>query len=327
MSARSAGPTGTPAPPAAHDPGTGDGTGAVRDRLRAALAATTGRLGAAGVPSPSADARSLIALAAGTDRPLVLLDRLPTGFEARLEEFVSRREAREPLQLIEGYAAFRRLRIAVRPGVFIPRPETELAVDLLRQHHRGPLVRLADLCTGSGALAAALLDELPGVTVLAIDVDEDAVDLARRNTDPWSDRAEVRRADLTDPDALADVPRLDAIVSNPPYVPAAAVPQEIEVLRHDPPRALYGGGQDGLDLPRAVIEHARRQLRPGGLLIMEHADVQGEATRDLARRIGGFEDLTTCPDLTGRDRFLLARRDDHERGTELMSDGSERLTR
>lgn len=299
----------------------------VRDRLREALSATTGRLGAAQVPSPSADARALIARAAGTERPLVLLDHLPADFDSRLEELVRRREAREPLQLIEGYAAFRRLRITVRPGVFIPRPETELVVDLLQQHHRGPLARIADLCTGSGALAAALLDEMPEVTVLAVEIDEAAVELARLNTAPWHDRVEVRLADVADPDALAEVPLLDAVVSNPPYVPADAVPQELEVLRHDPPRALYGGGEDGLDLPRAVIGHARRRLRPGGLLIMEHADVQGRATRELAQQTGGFEDVTTCPDLTGRDRFLLARRSGDEGSQDATSNGSERLTR
>lgn len=299
----------------------------VRDRLRQALAATTERLGAVGVPSPSVDARALIALAAETERPLVLLDHLPTDFESRLEALAARREAREPLQLIEGRAAFRRLRITVRPGVFIPRPETELVVDLLRQHHRGPLARVADLCTGSGALAAALLDEIPGITVLAVEVDEAAAELARLNTAPWADQVEVRQADLADPDALEGVPVLDAIVSNPPYVPADAVPQDLEVLRHDPPRALYGGGEDGLDLPRAVIEHARRQLRTGGLLIMEHADVQGSATRELAQHIGGFEDVATCPDLTGRDRFLLARRSDDKGGQDPISHRSERLTR
>lgn len=299
----------------------------VRDRLREALSATTGRLGAAQVPSPSADARALIARAASTERPLVLLDHLPADFDSRLEELVRRREAREPLQLIEGYAAFRRLRITVRPGVFIPRPETELVVDLLQQHHRGPLARIADLCTGSGALAAALLDEMPEVTVLAVEIDEAAAELARLNTAPWHDRVKVRLADVADPDALAEVPLLDAVVSNPPYVPADAVPQELEVLRHDPPRALYGGGEDGLDLPRAVIEHARRRLRPGGLLIMEHADVQGRATRELAQQIGGFEDVTTCPDLTGRDRFLLARRSGDEGSQDATSNGSERLTR
>ena len=118
----------------------------------------------------------------------------------------------------------------------------------------------------------------------------------------------MRRADLTSPGSLAHAPQLDAVVSNPPYVPPDAVPQEIEVQRYDPARALYGGGADGLNLPRTVISWAHRLLRPGGLLIMEHADVQGAATRAAAERIGGFEDVATLPDLTGRDRFLVARR-------------------
>lgn len=279
-----------------------------RARLREALASTTARLGAAGVPSPSADARALLALATGSDGPLVLLDSLPDDFEPRLDALVARREAREPLQLIEGHAAFRRLRLKTEPGVFIPRPETELVLDLLQQHHHGPLQQMADLCTGSGALAAALLDELPEVRVLAVDIDQQAVALTRRNTAAWQERIEVRRADLTSPGSLAHAPQLDAVVANPPYVPPDAVPQEIEVQRYDPSRALYGGGADGLNLPRTVISWAHRLLRPGGLLIMEHADVQGAATRAAAERIGGFEDVATLPDLTGRDRFLVARR-------------------
>lgn len=283
---------------------------AVRMRLRQALAGTTARLGAAGVPSPSADARALIALAARADGPLVLLDDLPEDFDDRLDAVVSRREAREPLQLIEGFAPFRQLRLEVEHGVFIPRPETELVLDLLQQHHRGPLHQVADLCTGSGALAAALLDELPTVHVLAIDVDQQAVDLTRRNTARWEQRVQVRLGDLAESTSLADAPMMDAIVSNPPYVPPHAVPQEVEVQRYDPSRALYGGGADGLTLPRCVIGWAQRLLRPGGLLIMEHADVQGAETREAARAVGGFEDVTTVPDLTGRDRFLVARRVD-----------------
>lgn len=283
---------------------------AVRRRLRRSLAATTERLGRAGVPSPSVDARALISLAARTEQPLVLLDALSEGFEADLEDLTARRERREPLQLILGQAPFRRLRITVRPGVFIPRPETELMVDLLQRDAEGPLGRVADLCTGSGAIAAALLDELPGVQVLAVDVDTAAVDLARQNTaaiDP--SRVEVRQADLTDPAALEGVPVVDAVLSNPPYVPPRAVPREAEVREHDPERALYGGGEDGLEIPRSVLAHARRLLRPGGLLLMEHADVQGAAARSLAEQLGGFTRIRTEQDLTGRDRFLVARRD------------------
>ena len=119
---------------------------------------------------------------------------------------------------------------------------------------------------------------------------------------------------------------LDAIVSNPPYVPPGAVPQDEEVRRHDPPRALYGGGEDGLDLPRAVIARAAEMLVAGGLLVMEHADVQGEATRALAEGSGAFADVRTVADLTGRDRFLVAVRRAAGDASDPMT-GSGRLTR
>lgn len=295
-----------------------------RARLRSALAETTARLGAAGVPSPSADARELIARAADTERPLVLLDELPVGFAQRLEEGVARRERREPLQLILGRAPFRRLMLDVEPGVFIPRPETELALDLLREHAAGPFDTVLDLCAGSGALGAAVLDEVPGARVLAVEIDPAAAALTARNLErAGPGRGRVLTADLGGPvpelDALGAV---DAVLSNPPYIPPEAVPRDPEVLHHDPHRALFGGGADGLAVPRAVIGWARRLLRPGGVLVMEHADVQGPATRAAAAEIGGFDQLSTAADLTGRDRFLVARRAPGE-----QTDGSERLSR
>lgn len=294
-----------------------------RIRLRRALAETTERLSRAGVPSPSADARALIARAARTDRSPLLLDRLPESFADDLEQLTERRTAREPLQLILGEAPFRRLMLRVEPGVFIPRPETELALDLLRTHADRPPERVADLCTGSGALAAAALDELPTARVLAVDIDPRAVDLARRNLErAGPGRGRVLQADLTDPATLAGQAGFDAVLSNPPYVPSDAVPRDQEVRDHDPRHALYGGGQDGLDLPRLVIARAAALLRQGGTLIMEHADVQGEAARALATTHGGFEQIETAADLTGRDRFLIARRVPDD-----QPDGSERLTR
>ncbi|MGP4974798.1 peptide chain release factor N(5)-glutamine methyltransferase [Brachybacterium tyrofermentans] len=307
---------------------------AARGRLRTALAETTERLGAAGVPSPSVDARALIAAAARTDRPLVLLDELPETFAADLEAATARREQREPLQLILGRAPFRRLMLAVRPGVFIPRPETELAVDLLREEAVGPLGTVVDLCTGSGALAAAVLDEMPDSRVTAVEVDPAAIELARENLEmAGPGRGRVLSADLTaalqDPSSpsaavlaeLCGEGHVDAVVSNPPYIPPEAVPRDAEVLDHDPHRALFGGGPDGLEVPRAVIAWAARLLRPGGVLVMEHADVQGEAARRAAAQHGGFDSLRTARDLTGRDRFLVARRADED-----PDPGSETLT-
>ncbi len=296
----------------------------IRAQLRIALAETTQRLGAAGVPSPSADARALIAAAARTERPLVLLDALPDGFAAALEQLTARRERREPLQLILGRAPFRRLMLTVRPGVFIPRPETELAVDLLREHLEGPLVNVLDLCSGTGALGAAVLDEIPAARVLAVEVEPAAAALSGENLEAAGPgRGTVLQADLTGPvPPLEAAAPVDAILSNPPYIPPDAVPRDVEVLGHDPRRALFGGGADGLEVPRAVIAWAARLLRLGGVLVMEPADVQGAAARAAAAEIGGFDLIRTAPDLTGRDRFLVARRADG-----ASSPGSERLTR
>lgn len=297
---------------------------AVRERLRNALSETTRRLGEAGLASPSVDARALIAHAAGTEKPLVMLDELPPGFDARLERLTARREQREPLQLILGRAPFRRLMLAVRPGVFIPRPETELALDLMREHSSGGLAQVVDLCAGSGALGAAVLDEVPASRVLSVEIDPIAADLSAENLElAGPGRGRVLQADL-----MAEIPELaaaapvDAVLSNPPYIPPDAVPRDPEVIEHDPHRALFGGGEDGFEVPRAVIAWAARLLRPGGVLIMEHADVQGAAARDAAAEHGGFDLLTTAPDLTGRDRFLVA-----HRAPEAPTPGSERLSR
>lgn len=245
---------------------------------------------------------------------------VPDGFEARFDKFVRRREAREPLQHIVGWVAFRRLHVRARRGVFLPRPETEVvaqqAVEEARRLLAGgghPLV--VDLCTGSGVIALSVVLEAPGSRVVAVDVDAAAVDLARANADllirPASSPPAVRFdvGDVTHPDLLADLDgRADVVVGNPPYIPDDAVPLEPEVAEHDPPRALFGGGADGLDLARHVISAASRLLRPGGLFVMEHADVHGIAVREAVDRTGVFDPATTHRDLTGRDRFLLARR-------------------
>jgi len=241
---------------------------------------------------------------------------LPAGFETALDPLVRRREAREPLQHIVGYAAFRHLKVRVEPGVFLPRPETEVvaqqAVDeakLLIAAGREPLV--VDVCTGSGVIALSVAAEVPASRVIALDLDPAAVALARTNAELiLEDAARIRLlvGDVGDPALLTDIAgAVDILIGNPPYIPDDAVPLEREVADHDPPRALFGGGADGLDLPRQVVAVAVRLLRPGGLLVMEHADVQGAAVRKLVDGTGAFESATTHLDLTGRDRFVRAR--------------------
>jgi len=255
---------------------------------------------------------------------LAVPPRLPDGFEAALEPLVRRREAREPLQHIVGFAAFRHLSVRVQAGVFLPRPETEVvaqaAVDEVRRLSAGgvePLV--VDVCTGSGVIALSVAVEVPRSRVVAVDIDPASVGLAKANadlvlpdaaTDAATDAAvRIEVGDVADPGLLAEFDgAVDVLIGNPPYIPDDGIPLEREVADHDPATALFGGGADGLDLPRHVVAAAVRLLRPGGLFVMEHADVQGETVRDLIDRTGAFEPAVTHRDLTGRDRFVLARR-------------------
>ncbi|MDO5645400.1 MAG: HemK/PrmC family methyltransferase [Dermabacter sp.] len=319
------------------------------ERVSGAVREARERLREAGIASADAEARALVSHAAGGQRSLVSITRLPEDFDACLAAALERRVAREPLQLILGRAPFRHVSLEVRPGVFIPRPETEVAIDVVhewwgayRAHAEAPL-RAIDACTGSGTLAASLLSEFPTARVVAFDASERAVDLASANlariareyasahtpgrsacppaaTPGAVDaRFAVHHAHVgpTDEDLAAlhtlllgsdPGARADLLVANPPYIPADAVPRDREVTDYDPREALYGGGADGLDVPRAVVALAARTLAPGGLLVMEHADVQGAATREIARQIGGFTGVRTVRDLTGTDRFLVAER-------------------
>jgi release factor glutamine methyltransferase len=167
---------------------------------------------------------------------------------------------------------------------------------------------VVDLCCGAGGIAVAVASET-GAQVVATDVSAEAVDLTRHNADGAGVVVQVRRSDVTDPTALGDLDgTVDIVVANPPYIPPDAVPIDPEVRDHDPATALYGGGPDGLDVPRAVIAAAARLLRDGGLVVMEHADVQGAAVRVAVLASGAFDEVDTRPDLTGRDRMVVARR-------------------
>jgi release factor glutamine methyltransferase len=283
--------------------------------LRALVDGATRLLDEAGVASPRHDALALAAFALGLERvDLVLPPALPDGFAAAFAELVDRRARREPLQHIVGSTGFRYLTLAVEKGVFVPRPETEvvagLAVDeAAARVAAGAPPLVVDLCTGSGAIAVAVASEVPAARVVAVDVSSPAVDLATRNAAAAGAHVTVLLGDVADVDLLAELAgQVDVVVSNPPYIPPDAVPTDPEVRLHDPDVALYGGGPDGLDTPRAVLAAAARLLRPGGLLVVEHAEVQAEALRAAAVATRAFEEPGTVPDLTGRPRALLARR-------------------
>jgi len=285
------------------------------ETLRAAEALLTD----AGVPSPRVDAELLAAHLMGVEagtavsrgqvQAAAILGRAaPDG----LAELVARRAAREPLQHLTGRAPFRGLELEVGPGVFVPRPETEQVADVAIAEARVVAARagsvlVADLCTGSAAIALALAHEVPAATVHAVELDRDAYEWAARNVATSGLDVRLVRGDART--ALAELDgTLDVVVSNPPYVPTGAVPVDPEVAKHDPAVALYGLGHDGLEVPRGIAAAAARLLRAGGLFVMEHAEVQAHAARDLVRSTGAFDEVETRADLTGRPRMVVARR-------------------
>ena len=287
--------------------------------LAAALRRAELILADAGVPSPRVDAELLAAHLLGVSRgELQVAAILGRPTPAGLADLVARRATRVPLQHLTGTAPFRGLELAVGPGVFVPRPETEqvaqVAVDEAAAVVRaGREVLVVDLCTGSGAIALAVAHEVAGAVVHAVELDALAHAWAERNVRevavalPPASRVALHRADART--ALAELDgTVDVVVANPPYVPPGAVPIDPEVADHDPAVALYGLGADGLEVPRGIVAAAARLLRPGGLLVLEHAEVQDGAARDMVDRTGAFTAARTGADLTGRARMVIARR-------------------
>lgn len=262
-------------------------------------------LAAAGVASPRADASLLLAHVLGVPRGRLLVADELTGAQAdRLAELVAARVRRVPVQHLTGTAGFRRLDLAVGSGVFIPRPETEGLVGWALTA-AGPAPTVVDLCSGSGAIALAVADELPGAVVYAVERSPAALTWLRRNAS--GTRVEVVEGDATSPAVLPDLDgQVDLVLCNPPYVPdAVSVPPE--VAGYDPAEAVFGG-EDGLDVIRGIVARAGDLLRPGGALAIEHDDTHGLAVPDLLRGDGRYEDVTDHPDLAGRPRFATARR-------------------
>jgi release factor glutamine methyltransferase len=273
--------------------------------LADAVSEATDILREAGVPSPRVDAElladHLLRVGLGRLRALMLGDTpAPEGYAG----LVAERARRVPLQHITGIAYFRYLELAVGPGVFIPRPETESVVQLVIDHVKGmPHPRIVDLGTGSGAIAGSLAHEVPGAEVHAVEFSPFAHAWAARNLEPLGVR-------LVQGDLRSALPELngtfDVVVSNPPYIPAEAIPNEPEVALHDPPEALYGGGADGMELPTAAAASAARLLHPGGYFVMEHAEVQAEWIAAMLGRAGTWTDISTHRDLNGKERATSA---------------------
>lgn len=283
--------------------------------LAAAVRSASDRLAAAGIDSAQHDASALAAHVLGVRRgELPGVSDLSPRDAARYAELVARRERREPLQHLLGRTGFRYLELAVGPGTFVPRPETETvvqwAVDALRKAALAqPLV--VDLCTGPGTIALAVANEVPDARVHAVERDPGALVWAERNADERAAAGDavvsLHLGDITD--ALHDLDGIvDLVLSNPPYV--ATDEHHLvdpEVKDHDPPMALWAG-DDGLDIIRLVESVARRLLRSGGRIAVEHSDRQGDSAPEVFRAAGCWADVEDHRDLTGRDRFVTATR-------------------
>jgi release factor glutamine methyltransferase len=284
-------------------------------RRRELVAEATRRLREAGVSSPEYDATTLLAHVLDTSRSqLALVDDVAPEPAGEFDELIARRGAREPLQHLTGVAHFRHVELAVGPGVFVPRPETELlagwAIEVSTRlaalggstTEGGPVV--VDLCTGSGAIAKAVKDEVPQAQVHAAELSPEAFVWAERNLAGTGVDLRLGDAFAAFDDLLGAV---DVVVCNPPYIPLEAWESvAVEARDHDPHLALFSG-EDGLDAIRVLDRRAAQLLRPGGVVGFEHADEQGEAAPAVFSGSGRWSDVRDHLDLAGRPRFTTAR--------------------
>ncbi|MCW2813826.1 MAG: prmC [Nocardioides sp.] len=274
-------------------------------RPRQLLGAAAARLAAAGVGSPDHDAAVLLAHVLDVPRGrLAMVREVGEPEIAAYDALLSRRAARVPLQHLTGLAGFRHVELVVGPGVFVPRPETELLAGWAIEQARvldAPVV--VDLCTGSGAIARSVVDEVPHAEVHAVELDEGALVWAERNLAGTG--VDLRSGSMeTAFDDLAG--RVDVVVCNPPYIPLDAWESvATEARDHDPHLALFSG-DDGLDAMRVLERRARLLLRPGGVVGAEHADAQGELAPGVFVAAGGWSDVRDHHDLAGRPRYLTA---------------------
>ena len=296
-------------------------------RTRDLLGDAERRLDRAGVVSPRFDAESILGFVLGVPRTkLFLHDNVERTQASVFERLLIRRISREPLQHIIGTAGFRTLTLSVGKGVFVPRPETEVVVEaalrelrLLPTDDNGRRV-VIDMCSGSGAIALSLAIEEPGTDVIAVELSDDAVPWLQANVDNYAEalgtvgsRVVVVHGDVTNiGTGLLNhlIFQVAMVVSNPPYIPERMVPRDPEVAVHDPNLALYGGS-DGLNVVRQVAAASARMLPDGGVLIVEHADVQGPDAQNGVPRLltdAGWDDVIDLQDLAGRPRFTRATR-------------------
>ncbi|MGX7679388.1 peptide chain release factor N(5)-glutamine methyltransferase [Jatrophihabitans sp. DSM 45814] len=278
------------------------------------LKRATRQLADGGAVSPGPDAEILLAHVLGLQRGQLRasIARGDAITAAGAQDFafaISQRKAGVPLQHILGSAPFRHLELLVGPGVFIPRPETELIVDLAH-HQLSDASLVVDLCAGSGAIALAVANEFPSARVVAVERSTDASDWLRRNAQARADAGdrpiEIVTADVAAPDLLFDLAgKVDVVLSNPPYVPDLMRGSLSREVGHDPDAAVFAGN-DGLGLMPAVALAAVRLLRPAGFVVIEHDESQGITLPALLRSDSRWSAVTDHLDLAGRPRFASA---------------------
>lgn len=278
--------------------------------VSALLSESASKLKEAGVTSAIVDAELLACHCLGISRSQLALmvatnREFPTESLELFESALARRVARQPLQHITGKAPFRQLELKVGPGVFTPRPETEQVVGFALEkisNWSSPLI--VDLCSGSGAIAISLATEISGSNVFAVEKSKEAFAYLCENAASFG----IAKENLRNEDLQNSLPELDAsvdlVISNPPYIPNDAIPIDLEVQFHEPRMSLFGG-EDGLDVVRQISARAMKLLKPGGLLVMEHADTQSMAIGKLLLD-EGWLDIEARADLAGKDRMISA---------------------
>ena len=280
------------------------------------------RLKNAGVPSPRFDAESLVAFSLGVERNRIgLLKEITDEQYREIEKLVEKRVRRIPLQHLVGEQGFRRLVLSVGPGVFIPRPETELLVESVVRYlldQKNERHTIIDLCAGSGAISLAVATEVKNCDVYAIEKSSAAFEYLIKNIDKYQEKLNEQNSkiiainkSIEEINELVSLrKKVDAVISNPPYIPNKTVPREPEVKDHEPEIALFGG-KDGLDVVKVVIDIAKNLLKPGGFVGIEHADVQGSSTQDtgvpyLLIESASFQKIEDRRDLNGLPRYSVA---------------------
>ncbi|MGB3437303.1 MAG: peptide chain release factor N(5)-glutamine methyltransferase [Actinophytocola sp.] len=276
-----------------------------RQPLRLAIMEAERILADAGVASPRVDAELIAAHVLGVERgKLMMVPLVDRQVVEAIGQLVHQRAKRIPLQHLLGWAVMGTVTLEVGPGVFVPRPETELLLEwglTFLAGRENPVV--VDLCTGTGALAIAVAAARPDAEVHAVEIDTTALAWARRNM--ASSRVKLHAGDVADPDLFAELhAQVDLVLCNPPYVPAGT-PVPPEVGEHDPARAVFAGS-DGLTVIRHVVNLAARLLTPGGAVAIEHDDSQRESVPGLLTNRKVLTDVEDHDDLAGRPRFATA---------------------